>query len=202
MTTLMDTEATTVPFWKKRWVKFVFFCACFVVAFLTAFVYLGTNMDDIIAWKSDRDARAFDAKLEGDRETLVAMEKADTYGSTTPEGTIALIITALEAGDIDLASKYYYVLDQEKAKASFEKQLAEKGNFAFRMQYFKDVLGGKKHCNLDFCTLNLTFITEIEEGVIDNTTGEHIIIPAGEQRTKSVTLRVNSFTGLWKTTEY
>ncbi|MBI4130673.1 hypothetical protein HY468_05120, partial [Candidatus Roizmanbacteria bacterium] len=31
----------------------------------------------------------------------------DTYGGATPEETLALFIAALEAGDIELASKYF-----------------------------------------------------------------------------------------------
>lgn len=33
----------------------------------------------------------------------------DTYGGTTPEETLELFISALEAGDIELASKYFVV---------------------------------------------------------------------------------------------
>ena len=38
----------------------------------------------------------------------------DTYGSTTPEGTLQMFIDALEKNDIDLAVKYVFVDDREK----------------------------------------------------------------------------------------
>lgn len=34
-------------------------------------------------------------------------DRADTYGGETPEETLALYLAALEAGDIELAAKYY-----------------------------------------------------------------------------------------------
>lgn len=40
----------------------------------------------------------------------------DTYGGATPEETLQLFIAALEAGNIDLASKYFLVEKQEEEK--------------------------------------------------------------------------------------
>lgn len=40
----------------------------------------------------------------------------DTYGGSTPEETLKLFIAALEAGNIDLASKYFVVEKQEEWK--------------------------------------------------------------------------------------
>lgn len=42
--------------------------------------------------------------------------KEDTYGGKTPEETWGMFLDALKKGDIDLASKYYDVGHQEKAK--------------------------------------------------------------------------------------
>lgn len=50
-----------------------------------------------------------------------ALYKADTYGGDTPEQTLELFITALEAEDYELASKYYIPEVQQKAKDGFEK---------------------------------------------------------------------------------
>lgn len=43
-------------------------------------------------------------------------ERADNYGSTTPEGTLALFIEALKKGDAELASKYFLVEKQKEYK--------------------------------------------------------------------------------------
>ena len=40
----------------------------------------------------------------------------DTYGGDTPEETLDLFIEALEAGDIELASKYFVVEKQEEIR--------------------------------------------------------------------------------------
>ena len=194
-------ETTEAPWWKKRWVRFSAFCAFFVVAFLFAFVYLGTHMNDILHWKADSDARAFDALLEKDRETLIALEKADTYGSTTPEGTIALIITALEAGDIELASKYYYVLDQEKAKVSLEEQLAEKGNLGVSIIFYKDLLNkGIKKCNEvgNGCTFRFEYPRTQDEYVQLPGAKEPFLFEKGTMVTEGSDFKKNEYTEVWK----
>ena len=47
-------------------------------------------------------------------EDLQAQYETDTYGGATPEETLQLFITALEAGDIELASKYFLPDEREK----------------------------------------------------------------------------------------
>jgi hypothetical protein len=171
-----------------------------VVLLWAAFIYVGEHMDDIVRWKMDRDARAFDAIIASEKEKLRQMEMADTYGSTTPEETVELIILALEKGDIDLASKYYYVLDQEKAKASFEKQLAEKGNLDTAIIFYKDLLRGTKGCNEqgDGCTLEFEFIREKEETVLFPGANEPTVFPKGSAGIGGNDFELNVFNGIWK----
>ena len=40
-------------------------------------------------------------------DILAEKYKADNYGSTTPEGTLALFVEALKRGDAELAAKYF-----------------------------------------------------------------------------------------------
>jgi hypothetical protein len=51
---------------------------------------------------------------------LSAKYKADTYGSTTPEGTLAMFIEALKKGDADLASRYFIPEKQVEEKRRIE----------------------------------------------------------------------------------
>ncbi|MCX6713260.1 MAG: hypothetical protein NTY66_03585 [Candidatus Vogelbacteria bacterium] len=51
---------------------------------------------------------------------LAKAYRADTYGSTTPEGTLALFIDALKKGDADLAAKYFVVEKQPEYKKAVE----------------------------------------------------------------------------------
>ncbi len=55
------------------------------------------------AWK---DAR-FEAQVEGVRKEIYDAAMADTYGGKTPQETLQMYIEAVEAGDYELASKYF-----------------------------------------------------------------------------------------------
>ncbi|MCX6712097.1 MAG: hypothetical protein NT041_00200 [Candidatus Vogelbacteria bacterium] len=46
--------------------------------------------------------------------------KNDPYGSTTPEGTLALFIEALKKGDAELASNYFVPEKKDEYKKAFE----------------------------------------------------------------------------------
>jgi len=50
----------------------------------------------------------------------------DTFGGETPEETIQLFIEALEAGDIDLATKYF-VIDKQAERKKILEEIKEKG---------------------------------------------------------------------------
>lgn len=55
---------------------------------------------------------------EGDREAYIAWRDEqyamDSYGGDTPEKTLNLYIEALKVGDMELASKYFRLEDQER----------------------------------------------------------------------------------------
>ena len=53
--------------------------------------------------------------------------EADTYGGSTPEETLQLFVDALKNGDIDLASKYFMVEEQEKQKIHLE-EIKQRGS--------------------------------------------------------------------------
>ena len=173
------------------------------VLFLFAFTWTGEHVDDFLRWKDERAARAFDAALEADREKLKQMEMADTYGATTPEGTIELIIAALEKDDIELAAKYYYVLDQEKARASFEKQHSEKGSLDIAITFFKDLLRGTKGCNEkgDGCTFYYEYTTTEDQHVNLPNNPDPYLIPKGSKERESGDFSLNVYTGVWKAEE-
>lgn len=57
------------------------------------------------------------AKFEG---IIVEKYKADTYGSTTPEGTLELFVDALKKGDAELAAKYFVPEKKESQQKTFE----------------------------------------------------------------------------------
>ena len=65
-------------------------------------------------YKSQKQNAAFMDKLE-------QPYKEDVHGGKTPEETWGMFLDALKKGDIDLASKYYDVGHQEKAKETILK---------------------------------------------------------------------------------
>ena len=62
------------------------------------------------------NVRKVDKSVERFQESLEEPYKKDTYGGKTPEETWAMYLDALKKGDIELASKYFSVGDQEKIK--------------------------------------------------------------------------------------
>ncbi len=50
--------------------------------------------------------------------------RADTYGSSTPEGTLQMFIAALKQGDVELASKYF-LLDDTGSRVKWEEGLMQ-----------------------------------------------------------------------------
>jgi len=63
------------------------------------------------AWVAERQAKSMAIK---------AAYEQDTYGGATPQETWQMFIKALEAGDTDLAAKYFIVEKQEEMSEVFE----------------------------------------------------------------------------------
>ena len=53
-------------------------------------------------------------------EDLQAQYETDMYGGATPEETLQLFIVALEAGDIELASRYFLPDEREQIREYFQ----------------------------------------------------------------------------------
>jgi hypothetical protein len=49
---------------------------------------------------------------------------ADTYGGKTPQETLDMFVSALRAGDVELASKYF-LLDENASREKWDKLLSE-----------------------------------------------------------------------------
>ncbi len=115
-------------------------------------------------------------KAEGER--LEALDRKDTYGGKTPEETLELFIEALEAGDYELASKYYLPEQQE----SVYQELSEIDGFDQYLQILKtyDQQGGLFYDGITY---------EIE--FFDNGAQKHL------ERFK-----LNEYTKKWKLEDY
>lgn len=170
-----------------------------IIALWAVFVWFGNYAaDDLARWIIDRRSRAFDAALTAEKERLRQMEMADTAGGATPEETVKMIIAALEEGDIERASTYYYVLDREKARTDFAKQRAENGNLDIALAFYRDLLKGKKTCSEMGCSIENEFTRTKDEYINLPGSKEPILLKAGTKGVSGLDFRMNQYTGVWK----
>ncbi|MCR4283757.1 MAG: hypothetical protein NUV64_00360 [Parcubacteria group bacterium] len=85
-----------------------------IVAILLATAVVGYLAGGIV--KYGLDIRKADKITENFQNALEQPYKDDIYGGKTPEETWAMYMGALKEGDIELASRYHRVGDQEKER--------------------------------------------------------------------------------------
>lgn len=81
-------------------------------------------------WRAEQNVQGFLNMLE-------APYKNDTYGGETPEATFDMYIVALEAGDLEEASKYFVLNKQEKQLENL-KNKKESGELNDYIEKFKN----------------------------------------------------------------
>jgi len=59
-------------------------------------------------------------QMDQQRQDDLARAMADTYGSSTPQGTLQMYISAVEKGDYELASKYFIEEKQDAELKSLQ----------------------------------------------------------------------------------
>ena len=70
----------------------------------------------IVVWFATSTSAREERQAQKYFEDLREQYENDPYGGDTPEETLALFIEALEKGDIELASKYFVIDEQEEWK--------------------------------------------------------------------------------------
>ena len=68
----------------------------------------------------------------------VAAATADTYGSTTPQGTLDMFVAALRTGDVELASKYF-LLDEYASRDKWVARLTKIKNDGYLDDMTSDI---------------------------------------------------------------
>lgn len=138
-------------------------------------------------------------KIEKFEREIIKIYQQDTYGGKTPQETYQMYGQALQEGDIELASKYYWWKEQEKERL---KKLKEEG----RLQEYVDGLpewkemqeeeywdpDGKRYTWKGFS--KETIIEKLPRG--DGTFIE-VVIPPGEY-TREITFHLNHYANIWK----
>lgn len=153
-------QTKTSPKWKLA--TLIFILAVVVGLYIaTVFLpwYMSPEKEAYREWKAKQDSA-----LESARE--------DRYGSTTPQGTLDLFISALEKGDTETASKYFV---QEKQTVASQQLRAGSEN-VLRVVRLED----RKQ-------------TEPSEGIVVYYYNDHSNLPE-----YSITLILNPTSHLWK----
>ncbi|PIR70070.1 MAG: hypothetical protein COU46_03470 [Candidatus Niyogibacteria bacterium CG10_big_fil_rev_8_21_14_0_10_42_19] len=89
--------------------------------------------------------KKFESEVARELEDASRQYMDDTYGGETPEETLELFITALEEGNVELASKYFVVDDQREW---FEKLNIIKQNDELKSM-IKDIKTAKRGENIN-----------------------------------------------------
>jgi hypothetical protein len=190
-------------FAKHRVFKVALITATASALFLFAYTWIGLHAMDIYMWSQERAAIAYDKEILASQEKLAQLERSDTYGSTTPEGTLLLLIDALAQNDPVLASKYYYVLDQETALKDYQAMLAKDGSLKYSEEYYRDLLSGIKTSGDEnrVASFQTQRVRVSDEYVTLPNNPKPFIHPKGSTYDISVGLRFTQSTGLWKVHE-
>ncbi|MEK7131818.1 MAG: hypothetical protein AAB797_03775 [Patescibacteria group bacterium] len=75
--------------------------------------------------------------FEAEQERVRVLIEADTYGGAMPQETLEMFIKAVEAGDYELASKYFVVEKQEE-ELEILKETQRNNNIDFLLKFIRE----------------------------------------------------------------
>jgi len=178
------------------------FIFSFVV--LTCLYFYGFYLPDINRYFAKREEAAIMSKMAQEKRAFLELHQKDVEGGTTPEETFDLLISALKAGNIDLASKYYVPIYQEGAKEGFEEEIKNNGGLQNSIKYFVEVRTmGEKSCSnlkgeLGGCMFEYIYTLEKDEISFVSGRPEKLLFPKGSKASESVGFWLNPYTKKWK----
>jgi hypothetical protein len=148
---------------------------------------------DLEVRKAEEMARAIETAYKNDKD-----------GGKTPEETFDLLLTALKAGNTLQASKYYELSVQPKALSSLQTEFAQYGDLHKSIDYFTEVREkGERKCNEKGggCTFTYRFINPDDKNVQISESDNTVLVLAGSQNNKKVSLALNRYSSHWKVTQ-
>ena len=113
----------------------------------------------------------------------IAAATADTYGSTTPQGTLDMFVAALRTGDVELASKYF-LLDENASRDKWVARLTKIKNDGYLDDMANDI---KKLAKPD----------DLEER-IDENDYKFVIRSANGDVGAIIDMQFNTYAKIWK----
>ena len=129
-------------------------------------------------------------------EELERPYREDKYGGKTPEETYDLFISALKAGNVELASKYFEPYAQDNWLETLQEYKGNNSLDDFTKELENTRKIWKKSEKSDEETVSFTYKVLIEEDGTATFEGQEIEIPAGNY-TNSTEFHKN-MNGVWK----
>lgn len=179
-----------------------------VVVLILAFLwFLGTYGYDIQNYFIRQKQIKIEAQIEENKAKILEAQKNDTYGGKTPEETLDLYISALKAGDIELASKYWEVsLEkpylQEDELNGLKNLIKKKGDLGVLLKNMDNLYKSnlRKYSSENRYVITYKYLTK------QNATSTMIYggaeyawqVPEGTEEEMSIVLRLNPYTKVWK----
>ena len=136
-----------------------------------------------------REERRMQEQVDRATRAIAEMEEAfrnDTYGGKTPEETLQLFIVALEAGDIELASKYFALEDNMNDP-----------DYLTRRKRDNLLLNIKNENNLDRFAKDLQQFAQPGDIVNQDSAGFVLLNNDGTVGLQ-IDMRFNKYSGVWK----
>lgn len=173
--------------WKKILIGIIIFIAIIIGFDFLRIAYFPTEGE-----KFKKDVEKFEKELTD-------IYKKDIYGGETPEITYNLFINALKEGDIEIASKYFFLSDWDKKQAQFkEKQdKGELNEYINNLPKWEELEaidrkdGVREYKYKRFLKEGIEYLQNGKGGVIKTE------FPAGEYAS-SIIFRFNDLNKIWK----
>lgn len=187
--------------------KIILWIVGVIIAVLTFLWFLGAYGYQIQNYFIQKSQEKYLAQIEENRARLLEAQKNDTYGGKTPEETLDLYITALKAGDIELASKYSEIsienpILQNKELEGFKRELERDGDLHVVLENMDNILekGEKKIWSDTEVSFVYYYITTEESTSTSMFSNQEIITvrPKGTKEKVGVSLQLNPYTKVWK----
>ncbi len=146
-----------------------------------------------------RDARV-EERIKDEYALLREMERNDHAGSTTPVGTLNLLIEALAQNDPKTASTYFEVLEQENAYDRLIGQKNSMGDLSRAHDFYTYMRDGSIKCDSSevTCHIERTDVRTQDEYVQLAGTTSPVLLPKGSQSRSYLKFKLNSSTLIWK----
>ncbi len=97
----------TLIFMFLKIVKYIILVVIGVGILYGGFVLGVESYDKFRVWRNEQLMKQIDEDFDRMEQETLERQMADTFGGTTPQETLQMFIKAVEAGDYDLASKYF-----------------------------------------------------------------------------------------------